>query len=152
MFAYMQVLPQNIDTKTIVMPNDNSIYSTLGEITNIDLLGFAYQIASGMVTMFVAIPYIHFYVFLKEYLADLKIIHRDLATRNVLVDERKCLKLADFGLSRMTDYDEIYVRSSKGRLPWKWLAIESLASKEFTSASDVWSFGITLWEIATFGQ
>ena len=59
------------------------------------------------------------------------------------------LKITDFGLSRETD--EIYIQKSKGRLPWKWMAIESIVAREFTSASDVWSFGIVLWEIGTLG-
>ena len=59
------------------------------------------------------------------------------------------LKITDFGLSRETD--EIYIQKSKGRLPWKWMAIESIIAREFTSASDVWSFGIVLWEIGTLG-
>ena len=59
------------------------------------------------------------------------------------------MKITDFGLSRETD--EIYIQKSKSRLPWKWMAIESVIAREFTSASDVWSFGIVLWEIGTLG-
>ena len=60
------------------------------------------------------------------------------------------MKITDFGLSRETD--EIYVQTSKGRVPLKWMAIESIISREFTSASDVWSFGVVLWEIGTLGK
>ena len=60
------------------------------------------------------------------------------------------LKITDFGLSRETD--EIYVQQSTGRVPLKWMAIESIVAREFTSASDVWSFGIVLWEIGTLGE
>ena len=60
------------------------------------------------------------------------------------------MKITDFGMSRETD--EIYVQKRTGRVPLKWMAIESIIAREFTSASDVWSFGITLWEIGTLGK
>ena len=87
---------------------------------------------------------------LQEYLSSLGIVHRDLACRNILVDEGKVLKISDLGMSRETD--EIYVQKRTGRVPLKWMAIESIVAREFTSASDVWSFGITLWEIGTLGR
>ena len=65
------------------------------------------------------------------------------------MDEGKVLKISDLGMSRETD--EIYVQKSTGRVPLKWMAIESLDERKFTSASDVWSFGIILWEISTLG-
>ena len=86
----------------------------------------------------------------QEYLSSLGIVHRDLACRNILVDEGKVLKITDFGMSRETD--EIYVQKRTGRVPLKWMAIESIIAREFTSASDVWSYGIVPWEIGTLGR
>ena len=89
---------------------------------------------------------------MQEYLAGLEIVHRDLACRNVLVGEGKALKIADFGLSRVVSEGDAYVKTTSGRLPIKWMAIESVNDRVFTVQSDVWSFGVVVWEIATLGE
>ncbi|XP_065215749.1 fibroblast growth factor receptor 2-like [Planococcus citri] len=98
------------------------------------LMSYALQIAQGM-----------------DYLASLKCIHRDLAARNILVTADHTMKIADFGLARNVKNSEYYRKTSKGRLPIKWMAPEALLHHKYTLKSDVWSYGILLWEIATMG-
>ncbi|GBM58057.1 Tyrosine-protein kinase isoform SRK1 [Araneus ventricosus] len=78
-------------------------------------------------------------------------IHRDLAARNILVGDGGIVKLADFGLARIVD-EAIYVASGGGKLPIRWAAPEAYTTGEFTIKSDVWSFGIILYEIFTHGE
>ncbi|XP_031575449.1 ephrin type-A receptor 7-like isoform X2 [Actinia tenebrosa] len=99
-----------------------------------DLLRFGWMIADGM-----------------SFLADNKCVHRDLAARNVLVGENKICKISDLGLARKVSED-IYTRSSRARLPVKWMPPESIFFGQSTIASDVWAYGIVLWELFTLGD
>ncbi|KAI9560161.1 hypothetical protein GHT06_014172 [Daphnia sinensis] len=113
-------------------------YSTDSEaLTSRDLTTFAYCVAKGM-----------------EYIYSKGVVHRDLAARNVLVDHNKLCKVADFGLSRSVrdTAGEMYEQRVKGALPIRWMAPESLIQSVFTQKSDVWSFGILVWEIVTLGS
>ncbi|XP_035661723.1 tyrosine-protein kinase receptor Tie-1-like [Branchiostoma floridae] len=105
----------------------------------LERLGFACDVASGL-----------------SELARLKIVHRDIAARNVVISDRKVAKIADFGLSRDVYVSSAYKRTNQGGeeelLPLKWMALESLRDGVYTCESDVWSYGVLLWEIASFGE
>ncbi|CAG5932941.1 unnamed protein product [Menidia menidia] len=85
------------------------------------------------------------------YLEGLNMVHRDIAVRNVLVASSDCVKLGDFGLSRYVDEQEYY-KATVSRLPIKWMAPESINFRRFTTASDVWMFGVCVWEIFSMAQ
>ncbi|XP_059841420.1 protein-tyrosine kinase 2-beta isoform X3 [Hypanus sabinus] len=85
------------------------------------------------------------------YLEGVKVVHRDIAVRNVMVTSPTLLKLGDFGLSRYIEEDNYY-KASVTRMPIKWMAPESINFRRFTSASDVWMFGVCMWEILSFGK
>ncbi|KAH9504131.1 putative serine/threonine protein phosphatase, partial [Bulinus truncatus] len=85
-----------------------------------------------------------------SYLESKKFVHRDIAARNVLVASHDNVKLGDFGLSRWVE-EQSYYKASKGKLPIKWMAPESINFRRFTTASDVWMFGVCIWEILMYG-
>ncbi|XP_060645798.1 tyrosine kinase receptor Cad96Ca [Drosophila nasuta] len=104
-------------------------------LTSADLTSFMYQVAKGM-----------------DYLTSRGIIHRDLAARNILITDDHVCKVADFGFARDIITSKIYERKSEGKLPIRWMATESLYDNIFSVKSDIWSFGILMWEIVTLGS
>ncbi|XP_058248873.1 ephrin type-A receptor 7 isoform X4 [Hemibagrus wyckioides] len=129
-----------------------------GQFTVIQLVGMLRGIAAGM-----------------RYLSDMGYVHRDLAARNILVNSNLVCKVSDFGLSRVIDDDPeaVYTTTGKmqavmnlmftpatdlrfteqgGKIPVRWTAMEAIQYRKFTSASDVWSYGIVMWEVMSYGE
>ncbi|XP_062853520.1 ephrin type-A receptor 2a [Trichomycterus rosablanca] len=106
------------------------------ELSSYQLVGMLSGIAAGM-----------------KYLSDMNYVHRDLAARNILVNSNLECKVSDFGLSRvLEDYPEGTYTTTGGKIPIRWTAPEAIAYRKFTSGSDVWSFGIVMWEVMAFGE
>ncbi|XP_048842331.1 ephrin type-A receptor 7 isoform X2 [Brienomyrus brachyistius] len=115
-----------------------------GQFTVIQLVGMLRGIAAGM-----------------RYLSDMGYVHRDLAARNILVNSNLVCKVSDFGLSRVIDDDPEAVYTTTvseihpdkgGKIPVRWTATEAIQYRKFTSASDVWSYGIVMWEVMSYGE
>ncbi|XP_029548307.1 ephrin type-A receptor 5 [Salmo trutta] len=107
-----------------------------GQFTVIQLVGMLRGMASGM-----------------RYLSDIGYVHRDLAARNILVNSNLVCKVSDFGLSRVLEDDaEAAYTTRGGKIPIRWTAPEAIAFRKFTSASDVWSYGIAMWEVMSYGE
>ncbi|KAM6920355.1 epidermal growth factor receptor [Lycodopsis pacificus] len=98
------------------------------------LLNWCVQIAKGM-----------------NYLEERHLVHRDLAARNVLVKTPQHVKITDFGLAKLLNADEKEYHADGGKVPIKWMALESILNRTYTHQSDVWSYGVTVWELMTFG-
>uniref|UniRef100_A0A3Q3LF85 receptor protein-tyrosine kinase n=1 Tax=Mastacembelus armatus TaxID=205130 RepID=A0A3Q3LF85_9TELE len=116
-----------------------------GQFTVIQLVGMLRGIASGM-----------------KYLSDMSYVHRDLAARNILVNSNLVCKVSDFGLSRVLEDDPEAAYTARetpgtylspgGKIPIRWTAPEAIAYRKFTTASDVWSYGIVMWEVVSYGE
>ncbi|ODM94981.1 Vascular endothelial growth factor receptor kdr-like [Orchesella cincta] len=122
--------------------NEGIVYANVGHgheetcvFSSIELFKWTYEIAEAI-----------------EYMSTKKVIHGDLAVRNVLLTEDLVAKVSDFGLSRQLVETSSYMKKTQCALPWRHLAIESLKNLEFSVKSDMWAFGVTLWELYTLGD
>uniref|UniRef100_A0A673JUS6 receptor protein-tyrosine kinase n=1 Tax=Sinocyclocheilus rhinocerous TaxID=307959 RepID=A0A673JUS6_9TELE len=117
---------------------DSFLRQNDGQFTVIQLVGMLRGIASGM-----------------KYLCDMNYVHRDLAARNILVNSNLVCKVSDFGLSRFLEddtSDPTYTSALGGKIPIRWTAPEAIQYRKFTSSSDVWSYGIVMWEVMSYGE
>ncbi|XP_013387863.1 tyrosine-protein kinase receptor TYRO3 [Lingula anatina] len=112
-----------------------NLYGISSSLTSRDLIKFALDVASGMV-----------------HLSSMEILHRDLAARNILVGEDKTCKISDFGFAKDVIESHKYEKKTQGRLPVRWMSPEALFDNIFTTQSDVWAYGVLLWEIVTLGS
>lgn len=116
----------------IVRAPNSDTYNDI-RLNHLDLIDIARQIAAGMV-----------------YLSDRKFVHRDLATRNCLVNDNMVVKIADFGLSQKIYSSNYYKGNEHDAIPIRWMPLESILYSKFTIESDIWAYGIVLWEIFAF--
>ncbi|XP_057219388.1 ephrin type-B receptor 2 isoform X2 [Triplophysa rosa] len=117
---------------------DSFLRQNDGQFTVIQLVGMLRGIAAGM-----------------KYLCDMNYVHRDLAARNILVNSNLVCKVSDFGLSRFVEddtSDPTYTSALGGKIPIRWTAPEAIQYRKFTSSSDVWSYGIVMWEVMSYGE
>ncbi|XP_051970903.1 epidermal growth factor receptor-like isoform X1 [Xyrauchen texanus] len=131
-------LTSNIQLITQIMPFGcllDYVRENKDNIGSQTLLNWCVQIAKGM-----------------NYLEERRLVHRDLAARNVLVKTPNHVKITDFGLARLLGAEEKEYHSDGGKVPIKWMALESILHWTYTHQSDVWSYGVTVWELMTFGS
>ncbi|KAA0704734.1 Epidermal growth factor receptor [Triplophysa tibetana] len=131
-------LTSSIQLVTQIMPYGcllDYIRENKANIGSQTLLNWCVQIAKGM-----------------NYLEEHRLVHRDLAARNVLVKTPNHVKITDFGLARLLGAEEKEYHADEGKVPIKWMALESLLHWTYTHQSDVWSYGVTVWELMTFGS
>ncbi|XP_040206045.1 ephrin type-A receptor 7 isoform X3 [Rana temporaria] len=124
-----------VKVQTLNTPGSNAQKHD-GQFNVIQLVGMLRGIAAGM-----------------RYLADMGYVHRDLAARNILVNSNLVCKVSDFGLSRVIDDDaDAVYTTTGGKIPVRWTAPEAIQYRKFTSASDVWGYGIVMWEVMSYGE
>ncbi|KRZ30093.1 Epidermal growth factor receptor [Trichinella pseudospiralis] len=123
---------------TPLMPLGNLldyVQENKSKIGSAALIRWSSQIAGGM-----------------SYLEEHRLVHRDLAARNVLVKTPYHVRITDFGLAKLLEYGQEEIKIFEGKMPIKWLALECIQYRRYTHKSDVWAFGVTLWELFTFGE
>ncbi|XP_068759297.1 fibroblast growth factor receptor 4-like isoform X2 [Montipora capricornis] len=123
-----------LDSRIPAQTHDANYVNICSKLSERDLLKIAKDVANGM-----------------RHLESKLCVHRDLAARNILIGEGLVAKVADFGLSRDISQDGEYIKFTEGKVPWLWMSMESLRGIN-TTMSDVWSFGVVLWEIVTLGE
>ena len=123
----------NSPSNYVVRSSDGSNIFTDVKMSHIEQLRVSKQILSGMI-----------------YLSDRKFVHRDLASRNCLMDQNYGVKIADFGLSQKMFLQDYYRGDESDAIPIRWMPLESILHNKYTTESDVWAFGVLLWEIFSF--